>query len=104
MEERAPKMWPVYAVQFYAASKRKGAQTQAATRMDLEDTVLSGKSQAQWTSTAGFPLHEVPGGVGLGETDSGRVVARGWQEGKDGEFGLNGDRVSGLQDGNQQSE
>ena len=78
-----------------SALKRKEILTYGMTWMNLEDIMLTERSQSQKTNTVWFHLHEVLRGVKITEIGSRMLVVRSWGM---GHWGVNGYTVSVLQD------
>ena len=69
----------IHTVEYYAAMKRSGALTQAATWMDPEDTLLSeGETTTEEHAVCDPTDRELPGQAGP-QTGSSFVVTRGWR-------------------------
>lgn len=82
---------------YYLALKRKGIQTPAATWTDLKDTVPSEISQSQKTNTvAPYAWDPYNGQIHRDKGQEGGCQGSGKEN---GEFVVNGDSVSILQDG-----
>lgn len=84
-DESIIKMWYKYAMEYYSAVKRREIPTHASTQMNPENIVLNEKSQSQKTNTVWFHLCEVPRGGKFIGMERGRVLAKGWEDGKSGE-------------------
>lgn len=56
MDEQINKMWPIYAMEYYSAMQRKEVQTPATTQIDLENSVVSERSQIQKATGCVIPF------------------------------------------------
>lgn len=78
-DEWINKMWSIHTMDYYSAMKRNEVLTQAIAWMNLENTMLSGRSQAEGTNIVWSHLYEISR---IGKLGSRIEVISAWGKGR----------------------